>query len=501
LALCKHSDKNHIFDVTPVENLFIHEFMLKAPGDFVKVYLFGLMQCYNPDCTQNTIPAFSRALGLENTDVENAFRYWERQGLLTIVEDAKGELSIEFHNIKDLLYNKGLSTEKPIYKYRDFNQNLQLIFDKRLLSPQEYLRIYDWIEVLNLPQEVVLMMVRFYVTRKGSKISINYLDKVAESWARDGINTLQKAEDYIQSSDKSFKNTVEVMKYLGIHRSPSKAELEMCKKWTDQWGFDIEAILAASQETTKVHTPNFAYLDKILYNLNRQGLRTRQEVLAYLGSREGANDRLKEVYQQLGYKNNSPTPEHLEMYNDWVQVCGLDHNAILLAARQCVRHRTTSFESLDNTVRKWAQAGLMTETDIRDSLKQRRAYDNEIRAVMDRAGETGNIDAGARRLYKKWIEEWKMPFDLILLAAENSNVAKNKLSYINSILDSWYTNNIKSVVAARTDLEAHSKKRANSFGQPIGPKANKKELDFNKFPQHTYTDEELEDLFENIEDL
>jgi len=150
LALCKHSDKNHIFDVTPVENLFIHEFMLKAPGDFVKVYLFGLMQCYNPDCTQNTIPAFSRALGLENTDVENAFRYWERQGLLTIVEDAKGELSIEFHNIKDLLYNKGLSTEKPIYKYRDFNQNLQLIFDKRLLSPQEYLRIYDWIEVLNL---------------------------------------------------------------------------------------------------------------------------------------------------------------------------------------------------------------------------------------------------------------------------------------------------------------------------------------------------------------
>jgi len=52
LALCKHSDKNHIFDVTPVENLFIHEFMLKAPGDFVKVYLFGLMQCYNPDCTQ-----------------------------------------------------------------------------------------------------------------------------------------------------------------------------------------------------------------------------------------------------------------------------------------------------------------------------------------------------------------------------------------------------------------------------------------------------------------
>ena len=27
---------------TPVENLFIEEFMVKAPGEFVKVYLYGL---------------------------------------------------------------------------------------------------------------------------------------------------------------------------------------------------------------------------------------------------------------------------------------------------------------------------------------------------------------------------------------------------------------------------------------------------------------------------
>src|SRR5690554_319602 len=333
--------------------------MLKAPGDFVKVYLFGLMQCYNPDCTQNTIPAFSRALGLENTDVENAFRYWERQGLLTIVENAKGELSIEFHNIKDLLYNKGLSTEKPIYKYRDFNQNLQLIFDKRLLSPQEYLRIYDWIEVLNLPQEVVLMMVRFYVTRKGSKISINYLDKVAESWARDGINTLQKAEEYIKQYESCYQETIAVLKYLGIHRSPSKAELDLYKKWQDIWGFPLNGILEACKETTKIQSPNMAYLDKILESLYKVGITSQQEIKEYLSSRDSINDKIKEVLFNLGYKNTLPTPEHQSLYMKWTNNWQMDHDVVLLACKQLIRKKArSSFNQVDELLASWNERGL-----------------------------------------------------------------------------------------------------------------------------------------------
>ena len=37
-----------MFDVTPVENMFLQEYMPGASGDFIKVYLYGLMQCYHP---------------------------------------------------------------------------------------------------------------------------------------------------------------------------------------------------------------------------------------------------------------------------------------------------------------------------------------------------------------------------------------------------------------------------------------------------------------------
>ena len=48
---------------TPVENLFIEEFMVKAPGEFVKVYLYGLRFALFPmEGSQLTSEDFAKAL-------------------------------------------------------------------------------------------------------------------------------------------------------------------------------------------------------------------------------------------------------------------------------------------------------------------------------------------------------------------------------------------------------------------------------------------------------
>ena len=43
MAFGKFADGASMFSTTPVENLFMLEFMPNAPGDFVRVYLYGLM--------------------------------------------------------------------------------------------------------------------------------------------------------------------------------------------------------------------------------------------------------------------------------------------------------------------------------------------------------------------------------------------------------------------------------------------------------------------------
>ena len=130
MSLCRFSESFQIFDITPVENLFIQEFMLKAPGDFVKVYLYGLMQCYRPNSTENSLEAFSHALEMDTGTIENAFHYWERQGILYFHKESNGETSVEYFNIKDVLYNKGLDCEKPCT-----NTRISIRICKRFLIP------------------------------------------------------------------------------------------------------------------------------------------------------------------------------------------------------------------------------------------------------------------------------------------------------------------------------------------------------------------------------
>ena len=258
---------------------------------------------------------------------------------MEIKTDDDGRLSIEYLNIKDMLYNGSQNNNTSLYHYKDFNQNLQAVFGKRLLTPQEYLRVYDWIEILNLPAEVVLMMVQFYISKKSSRLSINYLDKVAESWARDGIDTLQKAEEYIKQYESCYQETIAVLKYLGIHRSPSKAELDLYKKWQDIWGFPLNGILEACKETTKIQSPNMGYLDKILESLHKLGITSQQAIKDYLSSRDSINDKIKEVLFNLGYKNTVPTPEHQSLYMKWTNDWEMNHDVVLLACKQLIRKK------------------------------------------------------------------------------------------------------------------------------------------------------------------
>ena len=497
MALCSFSETYHMFDVTPVENLFIQEFMLKAPGDFIKVYLYGLKQCYHSSQSENSVESFSRALCLEQKVVENAFLYWERQGIIRVHKDENQRLSIEYLNIKDMLYNNNHNTDKDFYHYKDFNQNLQAIFGKRLLTPQEYLRVYDWIEILLLPAEVVLMMVQFYISKKSNRVSINYLDRVAESWAKDGINTLQKAEEYIGKYESCYQETIAVLKYLGIHRSPSRAELDLYKKWQDLWSLPLNGILEACKETTKIQSPNMAYLDKILENLHKLGLSSQQEIKQYFASRDDINDKVKEVLFNLGYKNTAPTPEHQALYLKWTNSWQMDHEVVLVACRQAVRKRSRShINQVDGILTRWKEEGFIKSQDIKNYLKQKKILLDEIKTVLERAGDNREVTASDQKVFKKWTEEWNLSYELILLAAQYSTMAENKLPFINKILNNWHERGITSVKEAKAEHERHV--------QGLNAEADKspsirKQVDFNQFEQHSYTDEELEHLFEDIE--
>ena len=70
---------------TKVENLFISEYLPDAPGDYVKVFLFGLMYAqYDlaPDRSE-----LAKLLNLSTEEIAEAWIYWESRGLVRIIRE------------------------------------------------------------------------------------------------------------------------------------------------------------------------------------------------------------------------------------------------------------------------------------------------------------------------------------------------------------------------------------------------------------------------------
>ena len=154
MAFCAFDDSAALFDSTPVENMFITEYMLRAPGDFVKVYLYALMLCYHPS-PRMSLSAMAKDLDMQEEDVERAFKYWARDGLVRQVGDNPVRFTLA--NLKQLTLTRAENPGDKLYNQK----NVQLIQEaerilNRQLNVSEKNVILDWCDVLELPEEVVL---------------------------------------------------------------------------------------------------------------------------------------------------------------------------------------------------------------------------------------------------------------------------------------------------------------------------------------------------------
>ena len=176
MAFCAFDDSAALFDSTPVENMFITEYMLRAPGDFVKVYLYALMLCYHPS-PRMSLSAMAKDLDMQEEDVERAFKYWARDGLVRQVGD--NPVCFTLANLKQLTLTQAENPGDKLYNQK----NVQLIQEaerilNRQLNVSEKNVILDWRDVLELPEEVVLMLLQIEMENSGGHVSLEIAGKV-----------------------------------------------------------------------------------------------------------------------------------------------------------------------------------------------------------------------------------------------------------------------------------------------------------------------------------
>ena len=266
-----------------LENEFIDHHMVKANGEYVKVYLMLLRHLDE----SASLPAPSRLADLlecTEKDILRAFKYWEGQGLLEYKEEAPDRsLQAEVSPSEASLTVAPVSgTDKSVNTRKHGNRKefKELLFVAeqylgKTLSATDINAITYFYETLQMSADLIEYLIE-YCVENGHK-SIHYIQKVALSWHSQDIRTAEQAKT---NSVLYNKNCYSILNAYGIKgRAPAASEIAYIRKWHDEYAFSLEIILEACDRTMNmIHQPNFEYTDSILKNWYKKNVHTLEDV-------------------------------------------------------------------------------------------------------------------------------------------------------------------------------------------------------------------------------
>ena len=265
---------------TEVENLYINETMLDSPGDFVKVYLYGLYSSkYQKDIS---IEKMSSVLNMPVETVNEAFRFYENLGLLKRVNIlSENSYDVLYISQRERLYS-ALNKEESKIETGLIDKDLKSIYTYieaqfgRPLSGSELSEVTTWKKDFNIPKEVITYAVKYCVER--GKINIKYIEKVILSWNDKGFKTAEDIENYLKDIDKRQSAYKKILSSIGITRNATKAEKDLMDKWFIEKGFTLERILEASAKTISAANPSIKYLNGILESIEKEAKSFNRDV-------------------------------------------------------------------------------------------------------------------------------------------------------------------------------------------------------------------------------
>lgn len=129
---------------------------------------------------------------------------------------------------------------------------------------------------LGFSADLIDYLVQHCVER--GKKDFRYMEKVALSWAEQGITDPKQAQ---LASKKYDKTVYTIMKSLGKNSAPAPKELEYIQKWTKEYGFMLDVIQEACDKTVMTtDSHRFAYADGILSKWYQAGVHHKADIAA-----------------------------------------------------------------------------------------------------------------------------------------------------------------------------------------------------------------------------
>lgn len=289
------SNTNENKKVTVLSNEII-DCMVVSNHTYSMIYIIALRNKNEFDkvCSKE----IAKELRLLESDVVNAFEYWQEKGFIKI-NRSNGEVSIEF---KDEAQNKQKIEKDMRVKYSELAQVLERktyslvelekwrqsseeIQDLFTYAQQEFagklfdynelnmlFGLYDW---LKIPIPVIKYLIEYCCIRDHA--DMKYIEKVALDWHKNDIQTVEEAKKYLSVYNAEYRA---IIKACGHTRKPTPTEIKYMNEWLVELKIDLDVILhCVDYAVMRTGKGGFPYIDKTLKAWHEKGLKTIDDVL------------------------------------------------------------------------------------------------------------------------------------------------------------------------------------------------------------------------------
>lgn len=163
-----------------------------------------------------------------------------------------------------------LELEEFIFLMYLYNLGNKFLFDPNKFSEELNIELMDVMNYIGLLTEKHFIRVEVLKNEKGLMEEVVLLD---EFYSKLSMITIDEVNNTSNSEDSSIFEIIE--KEFG--RTLSPIEYEIIKAWLDG-GFSEELIKEAIKEATMNNVSNLRYIDKILFEWGKAGIKTSSDV-------------------------------------------------------------------------------------------------------------------------------------------------------------------------------------------------------------------------------
>jgi DnaD/phage-associated family protein len=478
MAFCKYSIDMMANNTTAIDNIFINNYLPYADAVYVKVYLYGLYKCQDSASSDNTLENFANELNLSQEQVEQAFAYWQEQGLIQVLNVLPFE--VRYLPISDVLSNTKKYNAK---KYETFNSQAQEILSGRMITPNEYREYYDIIERLHMEKDALLMIINYCVNIKGNNVGYAYITTIAKDWANQKITTAKQVEDRLLEFESLRSGMEYITKTLGIKRALSVEERSLFKKWSEQ-GFDDSVLNFVAKSAKSKGKSSFVYMDNTLDKYYALRLFSVNEIKLYEDEKSKAMSLARALTKNLGlyYENIEPVVDNYIF--KWINL-GFSEKMLEKISNYCFKTNVRTLDGMDKTLDKFHKLGILSEQSLAQYFEEVLSVDKKIKNVLESIGLSRNVNQFDRDKYRVWKDNWHFSDEIIAYACTLSVGKEQPIQYLSTILASFHDKNITTVDEAKNSFEIVSQKQKKP----------------NFSTGRSYTKEEVNTLFQNIEEI